>query len=126
MQSISAEHKNKVEVVWQVWLSNSIINAQRTVDAREQVRSLANHVKNFENTTQCEQFIRSLSNDDRVVLIVDDELGQQIVPQVHELQQVFAIYVCTPEKHGDISWFKQFSKVTVSQITSIILYISFS
>lgn len=83
-------------------------------------------MKTFENVIECEQFIRSLSNDDRVVLIVDDQWGHQIIPQIHDLEQLFAIYVYTAGRQANESQFKQFSKVTVTQIASKTLYVSFA
>jgi hypothetical protein len=121
MQSISTLHENNLETVWQIWLSNSISNSQNIGGALEQAPSLINHLKTFENIIECEQFIRSLSNNDLIVFIVDDLLGQQIIPRIHELQQVFAIYVYSTESQPNESWFKQFSKVTIHRIILMIV-----
>jgi hypothetical protein len=103
-------------IVWQIWLLNSINNSRSIADNLEEARSLINNLKIFENIIECEQFIRSLSNNDRIIFIANDQLGQQIIPQIHELQQLFAIYVYTTEEQPNESWFKQFSKVTIYRI----------
>lgn len=113
MQSTPTLQKDNLETVWQIWLSNSINTCRKVVDIPEQVRSNDNNIKTFENSIECEQFICSLSNNDRAVFIVDDLLGQQIIPRIHELRQVFAIYVYSTEIKINESWFKQFSKVTI-------------
>ena len=121
MQPISTSHEHDLETVWQIWLSNSISNLRNTGDALESARSLINHLKTFENIIECEQFIRSVSDNDRIVFIVDDLLGQQIIPRIHQLQQVFAIYVYSTERQPNELWFKQFSKVTIHRIVFMIV-----
>jgi hypothetical protein len=122
MQSISTTlHKNNLEKVWQIWLSNSTSDSRNIANALEQVRSLISHLKTFENIIECEQFIRSLSTEDRIAFIVDDLLGEQIIPQIHDLPQVFAIYVYSTERQPNESYFKQFSKVTIHRTILMIV-----
>ncbi len=108
---MSISEKNNIETIWQIWLLNSINDSQKITVNLEQTRSSNNNSKVFDNILECEQFIRSISNDNRIVFIVDDLLGRKIIPQIHDLQQIFAIYVYSIDKQSTESYFKEFSKV---------------
>ena len=45
-------------------------------------------MKIFEDCNQCEDYIRSISSDDRLILIIDDLFARQIVPRIEQLRQV--------------------------------------
>ncbi|CAF3118066.1 unnamed protein product [Rotaria socialis] len=107
MQSYSTAINNNVNTIWLLDISS---NSQNILDALEQIPSSINHIKTFENIIGCEQFIRSLSDDDCIVFIADVPLGQQIIPRIHQLQQVLAIYIYSTEIQSNESWFRQFRK----------------
>lgn len=114
MESTETLQEINLETVWQIWLANSISNTRHIYgDDLERAQSVINHLKTFEDILECEQFIYSIPNNDRIVLIVDDLFGQQIIPRIHDLQQLFAIYVYCIESQSNESWFKQFCKVTI-------------
>ncbi|CAF1274439.1 unnamed protein product [Rotaria sordida] len=94
-----------------VWLDDSVNTLQESIDAQQRLRLLINQLKTFENIDLCEEYIKSLSESDRIVLIVSGTLGQQIVPRVHEHQQIVAIYVYCGNKERNELWTKKFSKV---------------
>ncbi|CAF4790259.1 unnamed protein product [Rotaria sp. Silwood1] len=110
MEPVSASHDNNLETFYQIWLCDPVNNSQKFRDAQQQVRSSINYIKTFEHVTECEQYIRSLSDVDRIVFIVDDHLGQQIIPRICQYRQVLAIYVYGTEKQTNETSFKQFMK----------------
>ena len=119
MESTEPLYETNLEKVWQIWLATSISNSRNIGDDLEQARSVIDHLKTFEDIIECEQFIHSIPDNDRIVLIVDDLFGQQVIPRIHDLQQVFAIYVYSTESQSNESWFKQFSKVTIHRIQNL-------
>ncbi|CAF3316302.1 unnamed protein product [Rotaria socialis] len=110
MQSASTANNNNVKTHWQISLFDSHSNYQHILDTLKQIPSSINHIKLFENIIECEQFIRSLSDDDCIVFIDDVPLGQQIIPRIDQLRQVLAIYICSAEIQPNESWFRQFRK----------------
>ncbi|UJR11993.1 hypothetical protein I4U23_016171 [Adineta vaga] len=108
MQSTSDE--TNLDTIWQIWLSNSVDLSHLMADTREQFRSSINYIKTYTNRIECEEFIRSVSSKDRIIFIVDDLLAEQIIFQIHDLQQLCAIYVYTTNRQINQSKFKQFSK----------------
>ena len=111
MEAASTLRRRYVERVWQVWLLTSISAAEEAEDLPERDQSSNHYVKAFEDTAECEQFIRDITNDDRIVLIVDESLSRGIVLRIHELQQLFAFYIYRTTPQNNDTCFKQFSKV---------------
>jgi hypothetical protein len=111
MQSILTSGESNIETIWQIWLSNIIDPSEINAGTKEQIRSTINRIEMYRDCNECEQFIRSLPSNDRAVFLVDDHFAEQIIPQIHDLQQIFAIYVCTSDRQRNESRFKQFSKV---------------
>ncbi|CAF3908988.1 unnamed protein product, partial [Rotaria sp. Silwood1] len=44
-------------------------------------------------------------------MIVSGQLGREIIPSIHELQQVISIYVYCIDKKGHEQWARNFAKV---------------
>jgi hypothetical protein len=94
-----------------VWLDSSVNTLQESIDAQQRLKSLVKLLKAFDRIELCEEYINSLSEVDRIVLIVSGALGQKIVSIVHEKQQVAAIYVYCGDKQRHEIWTKEFPKV---------------
>ncbi|CAF3433708.1 unnamed protein product [Rotaria socialis] len=110
MQPLSTASVNNVETFHQIWLCDSVSNSQEFADAQGKLRTWIENIKIFEDVIQCEQFIRSLSDVDRIIFIVDDLLGLEIIPLIHQFRQVFAIYVYCTRKQTKEPLFQHFTK----------------
>ena len=111
MQQMSAALiDNNLETYSLIWL-DAKVNSQQNINVQQQLRSSINHLETFEQSDQCEQHIRSLSSQDRIVLIVSGRLGQQVVPRIHQLRQISSIYVYCMGKERNEQWANQFNKV---------------
>ena len=104
---------NNLETFSLVWLDASVNSSQQNVKAQQQLRTSINYLKTFEHVDKCEQYIRSVFKEDRIILIVSGRLGQEIVPRIHQLQQVSAIYVhcLSADKKKYEQWAKNYAKV---------------
>ena len=97
-----------------VWLDFSVSSSKENLGAQNRLRSVINQLKTFEQIDQCEQFIRSVSPEDRLTLIVSGQLGEKIVPRIHPLRQISRIFIyCTNQKKNE-EWASRFSKVFFS------------
>ena len=65
----------------------------------------------FQDENECEKYIRSISPRGQVLLIVNNQQGQQIVPHIHTLHQLTSIYVYCKDKKDNKEWANNFSKV---------------
>ncbi len=105
--------ENNVEISSLVWLDSSVNTLQESIDAQQRLRSLMDHLEAFEHEDDCEQYIKSLSESEPIVLIASGKLGQKIVRRVHQLRQVASIYIYCGDKDRHKVWIKEFPKVSV-------------
>ncbi|CAF5153314.1 unnamed protein product, partial [Rotaria sp. Silwood1] len=59
----------------------------------QQLRSIINHLAKFQDVHECEEYIKAQSSNERIVMVVSDQLGRKIVPNIHLLRQVLSTYV---------------------------------
>jgi hypothetical protein len=94
-----------------IWLDDLLNNSKENLLAREQLRRCIKHLLIFSDQQLCLRHIHSLSKDDRIVLIVNETFGREIVPQIFELRQIVSIYVHCTDKQTNERWANHFSKV---------------
>ncbi|CAF0780037.1 unnamed protein product [Rotaria sordida] len=94
-----------------VWLDNSNSDSQENVFTQQQLRLFDSNLKLFKTTNECETYIKSQSTDAHITLIVNGGLGKQLVPNVHDLSQIIAIYVYCMNLEEHKKWTSNFSKV---------------
>ena len=102
--------KKNLETFTLIWLDGSVNESAENIEAQQRLRALINHLKTFQHTDECIQYIES-SGKDHFVLIVSGRLGQEIVPAIHHLRQVHSIYVYCADKERHERWAKRYPKV---------------
>jgi hypothetical protein len=93
-----------------LWLDASI-NSEENLNAQEQLRFSINYLRTFDKLDECERYIRSVSSDDRIVLIVSGHYGQHLVPKIYQLRQIYSIYIYCANKQYHQQWSQQYTKV---------------
>lgn len=96
-----------VEIFSLIWLDASPVETRNT----EKLRAIINHLKKFQDVESCQHFIKNLSKNDRLMMIVSAQLGREIVPEIHGLQQVISIYVYCKNQKGAEKWASKYKKV---------------
>ncbi len=109
-KSFNNGNDNHLEIFSLIWLDANL-NVQKNQDTQEKLRATINHIKKFYDVEECKNYIEQTSKVDRLVLIVSGELSRQVVPFIHQLQQVSAIYMYSKDKEADEKWTCNFSKV---------------
>ena len=85
------------------WLDAQVNTTEDNRNTQLKLREIINHLKTFDDQGECHQRILSLSQEDRLVLIVSGRCGRQLVPQIHHLRQVSSIYVyCMDKKANEL------------------------
>lgn len=103
--------EHNLETFFLLWLDEQIDGNEDNRYAQKQLRNIINHLKTFDNENQCENYISSISKEDRIVLIVSGQLGRTIVPRIHHLPQILSIYIYCMNKQANEQWSKDFNKV---------------
>jgi hypothetical protein len=87
------DKNNNLETFFLLWLDAQIHTIEENRQAQKQLRNIINHLKTFDDENDCQQYILSISPQDRIVLIVSGRLSRIIVPHVHHLRQIVSIYI---------------------------------
>jgi hypothetical protein len=105
-------HSN-LEIFSLVWLDPSINNSEENRETQQRLRTIINHLETFEDSTRCEDYIRSVSTHDRIVIIVSGTSGRILIPRIHSLRQLCSIYVYCMNRKTNQQWTKNYTKVIV-------------
>ena len=103
--------KENLEIDCLVWLDVSVNSTAENLQVQQQLRLLINNLVTFENVSNCFQYIRNISKQNRLILIVSGRLGREIVPRIHRLRQVVSIYVYCFDKAKNEIWANKYPKV---------------
>lgn len=94
-----------------VWLDGSVNSTTENLNAQQMFQTPTNHLKTFTDEKECENYIRSVSKDHQIILIVSGRLGSSMVPRIHQLLQVSVIFVyCINRKNEH--WVKTYKKAS--------------
>jgi len=100
-----------LEMFTLIWLDYKANKSQKNLSLQQQFRTIINYLKIFENEDDCEKYIKQMSKDEYIIFIVNDQIGEKIIPHIHHLQQIFSIYIYSSNKITDQQWINQFNKV---------------
>ncbi|CAF3786097.1 unnamed protein product [Rotaria socialis] len=112
----SFTQSENLETFGLIWLDANPNNMEKSRNTERQMRDIINHFRKFEDLDKCKEYIEQASKEDRLVLIVSDELGRELVPRIHRLQQVSSIYVYGMNSTVNGRWTSQFTKIKVSTV----------
>ncbi len=107
----SQTYDDNLETFSLFWLDAQVNSTEDNRQTQQKLRQIINQLKTFDDQNQCQQHITSLSPQDRLVLIISGRCGRQLVPQIHQLQQLSSIYVYCMDAKANKQWAKDFSKV---------------
>ncbi|CAF1669430.1 unnamed protein product [Adineta ricciae] len=95
-----------------------LVWVDRNIDEKEQdcqntlthLRSVVNDVNLYTQPDACLQFLNSIG-DEKAFVIISGSLGQHLVPEIHGIPQVNAIYIFCSNKSRYQNWIKNWPKV---------------
>jgi hypothetical protein len=94
-----------------VWM-DAKINQSNTdcQNALAQLRNVVNDIHLFTEPDQCVDFLTDIK-DTNAFLIADGSLGQHIIPHMHDIPQLDAIYIFCANKSRHEQWTKKWAKI---------------
>ena len=107
----SVAHSENLETFGIVWLDGKANHDEQSRKAQQKLRDVINYLKTFEDPNDCQKYIEQTSDNHSLLFIVSGRLGQEVVPRIHHLRQVFTIYVYCMDKKLNEKWAKDFKKV---------------
>ncbi len=107
----STQTLQNLETFSLLWLDENVNSNKENINAQKILRTVINQLKIFENYHLCEQYIRQITDVNSVILIVSGRYGKELIPTIHNLLQLNAVYVyCMDIKSNEI-WAKKYDKV---------------
>jgi len=103
-----------------VWLDPNIskIEKDMLILTKAQLRRIVNHLRIFNRPNPCFEYINGIVNE-KVLLILSVSLHQQMIPLVHELDQVLSIYLLFGSTTHKISVNEQYQHKIVGSFVDI-------
>ncbi|CAF3883668.1 unnamed protein product [Rotaria sp. Silwood1] len=99
-----------LEIFSLIWLDANE-NVSKNLNMQEKLRATINHIKEFHDVEECKNYIEKASEDDRLVLIASSQLGRQLVPSIHQLRQLSAVYIKSENNESNEKWAYEFAKL---------------
>jgi hypothetical protein len=94
-----------------IWVDAGIDQTSKEFqNTLEQLQSVMSNVKTLTEPAQCVQFLNTIDQE-RVFVITSGSLGQQLVPDIHAIPQLDAIYIFCGNKSRHEQWTKKWSKI---------------
>ena len=94
-----------------IWLNDSTTSSKEDEHIEQDLRNTINHLIKFENEQTCHQYIEERSDEDKLILILNNLLGYTLIPRIHQLRQVYSIYIYYKNNAVNQEWITKFSKV---------------
>ncbi|CAF1230903.1 unnamed protein product [Rotaria magnacalcarata] len=75
-----------------------------------ELRTVVNDINTFTDVDQCIEFVIDIK-DEKVLMIISDELSQHIVPFVHDIIHINSIYIYSKNQSQQKEWIQKWPKV---------------
>jgi len=94
-----------------IWYCNTNISLnEKDQQIHVKLRQSINFIVIMNDTEECIKFIEKVQ-DEKIILIVSNATGKEILPIVHDFQQIITIYVYNGCEN-DENWTKNYNKVS--------------
>ncbi|CAF1107363.1 unnamed protein product [Adineta steineri] len=94
-----------------IWVDDSIDQADKDCqDTLTQLKNVVNDVKLCTEPDQCIQTLNKVDKEQAFV-IISGSLGQNLVPEIHDIPQLDAIYIFCDNKSGHEEWTQNWKKI---------------
>ena len=95
-----------------IWLDPRIddMNDNEYRTSITELRRVVNTIETFADVDQCIDFITEIK-EEKILMIISDELGQNTVPLVHDITHINSIYVFSNNGTQNKQWTQQWPKI---------------
>ncbi|CAF2683234.1 unnamed protein product [Rotaria sp. Silwood2] len=104
-----------------IWLDANIDeSSEHYHNSIKHLRCTVNTIETFQDTEECVDYVSKFQNE-KAFLIISGALCQTVVPRIHQITQVYSVYVFCRKQEKYEEWVKNWSKVKgiFTEITSI-------
>jgi len=104
-------HSKIVTNLFLIWLDENIDNSTPYYhDTIKQLSQIANKFKIYTNRDESVDFLTNIQNDD-ICLIISGEISEEVVPFIHNFDQLKYIFIIQINQNKNYFWTKTYSKI---------------
>ncbi|CAF1087930.1 unnamed protein product [Didymodactylos carnosus] len=109
-ESAAANDTDNIETFTIVWLDANVNTTEDNTETYHALRTIVNYIRTYDAVQPCEEYVTRVSRAS-LILIVSGGFGREIVPRIHDLEQVNSVYVYCADKKRNERWAKDYAKV---------------
>ncbi|CAF0841353.1 unnamed protein product, partial [Didymodactylos carnosus] len=106
----SWEDDLNLETLSLLWLDENVQQTNDNKLTQEKLRTVINCLKMFNKEAECKEYIQK-AKQEKIVLVVSGRLGQIVIPAIHALPQMAAIYIYCQNKLLHEKWSEEYPKI---------------
>jgi hypothetical protein len=93
VNKFSESRRRNLAAFTAIWYCDTdIVSDEQHQQTQIKLRESINFIVSFNNTTECKEYIRQAKKE-KIILIVSNKTGRELLQNVHDSEQVVAIYV---------------------------------
>jgi tetratricopeptide (TPR) repeat protein len=118
---VNKNHRSIVQNFILLWLDLNINESDATFDyAITQLRAVINTINIYSDADECIDVLTELK-EEKVFMIMSSAFGQQIIPLIHDISQLYCIYILCDDSCKHEIWMNEWTKLNgvFTQIESI-------
>lgn len=102
---------DKLKAYTLIWLDANVCSSRENQEYYADLQQVFRNVKVFEKSDQCEEYIKKANENEKIILIVSGQLGQQIAPLISSYNSLVSIYVYCRDLEKNLKWAAEYNKV---------------
>lgn len=99
-----------------VWLDRKLGTTNENAALLDKLRARVHCVRTFTHLETCKFFIEAHPFDEPLVLVISGKYGEELVPLVHNLDQISIIYIFCMNRIYHSVWAGSYAKVTIYSV----------
>lgn len=97
---------DNLETFTLIWFGANVNN-----DMKSKLRNIINQLNSFQDNEQWQRYIETLTDQDRIILVICDQSAYKLLHRVHNYNQLSAVYLYGLNQKVNKIWSQQFHKV---------------
>jgi hypothetical protein len=95
-----------------IWVDKDVNATKDNLNIQKKLREIFSNLRVFDHVEEFEKYVKDIIWNEKVLLLISESYGRQIVPNVQNCTQVVAIYVYCTNESVNREWSKPYDKVS--------------
>ncbi|CAF2022661.1 unnamed protein product [Rotaria magnacalcarata] len=92
-----------LEVLHLIWLDTTKGNlSDNRITLGPYIRAVVNHLKFFEEFNECQKYVQSIADNERILIITDGQSSSKMISYLSEATEIISVYIYTNKSDENI------------------------